>query len=195
MIACILRGSEALMPFGVCPRVACVGLISVVALFITPITYTTAKDQCKCEVRMLNKKIQCSSPLGHHGQSLFPSLVQCHQPPSSLPANAGSFLLAFFLPRSGMQFKVKFFLRHHPSLFLQSQWRHTEQKCSDQKKYGVIGKEMTGCPSLERLSDCEDYPQQSWCYIQDTDCAESRNGVRTLLARRQGILHCKLGII
>lgn len=112
LIACILRGSEALMPFGVCPRVACVGLISVVALFITPITYTTAKDQCKCEVRMLNKKIQCSSPLGHHGQSLFPSLVQCHQPPSSLPANAGSFLLAFFLPRSGMQFKVKFFLRH-----------------------------------------------------------------------------------
>ena len=48
---------------------------------------------------------------------------------------------------------------------------HTEQKCAN-KKNGIIGKQMNGCPSLALLADCELKPEQSWCFINESSCFE-----------------------
>jgi len=53
----------------------------------------------------------------------------------------------------------------------QSSWMHTEQKCAN-KKNGIIGKQMNGCPSLALLADCELKPEQSWCFINESSCFE-----------------------
>jgi len=60
-----------------------------------------------------------------------------------------------------------------PDCMCQASWSHNEYMCNASNGWSKGGPvQMTGCPSLKALGQCEWDPDQSWCLTTETNCKQ-----------------------